>query len=76
MDKKVHMDHVYIKEVGLFIILVDSYSCSPKVVNTLQRNVSSVKQVLSVVFSRNRKRKKFSVGKCTRVLLKKTCVHD
>ena len=49
----VHMDHAYITGVGLFLILVDSFSGWPEVICVADKTSSMIKQILRVIFSRN-----------------------
>ena len=47
------MDHAYITEVGLLLILVDSFSGWPEVICVPDKKSSMIKQILSVIFSIN-----------------------
>ena len=49
----VHTDHAYITEMGLLLILVDSFSGWPKVICVPDKKSSMIKQILRVIFSRN-----------------------
>ena len=49
---RVHMDHVYITGVGLLLILVDSFSGWPEVIRAPDKKSPTIKQILSVIFSR------------------------
>ena len=49
---RVHMDHAYIKEVGLILILVDAYSGWPEAVWVKDRSAETVKTVLRAIFAR------------------------
>ena len=50
---RVHMDHAYIKDIGLFLVLVDAFSGWPEVIKVKDRKADTVKQVLRTIFSRN-----------------------
>ena len=50
---RVHMDHAYVKGVGLILILVDSFSGWPEIVQVRDRKSAIVIQILRTVFSRN-----------------------
>ena len=47
------MDHAYVNEVGLILILVDSFSGWPEAIRVKNRNAGTVKLVLQTVFSRH-----------------------
>ena len=47
------MDDAYITEVGLLLILVDSFSGRPKVIHVPDKKSSTIKQILRVIFSIN-----------------------
>ena len=48
------MAHAYITEVGLLLIPVDSFSGWPEVIRVPDKKTSTIKQILSVIFSRKR----------------------
>jgi len=50
---RVHMDHAHVANIGLMLILVDSFSGWPEVVRVKDRNAETVKHVLRTIFSRN-----------------------
>nr|XP_047142341.1 uncharacterized protein K02A2.6-like [Hydra vulgaris] len=50
---RVHMDHAHVQGIGLFLILVDSFSGWPEVIKVNNREATTVKAVLQSVFSRN-----------------------
>ena len=50
---RVHMDHAYINQVGLLLILVDTFSSCPEVIRVSEKKSSAIKQILRVIFSRN-----------------------
>ncbi len=50
---RVHMDHAYITGVGLLLILVDSFSGWPEVIRVPDKKMSTIKQILKIIFSRN-----------------------
>ena len=47
------MDHAYVNTIGLLLILIDYFLAWPEVVHVNNRNTSTVKQILRVVFLRN-----------------------
>nr|XP_047129472.1 uncharacterized protein K02A2.6-like [Hydra vulgaris] len=47
------MDHAHVQDIGLFLILVDSFSGWPEVIKVNNREATTVKAVLQSVFSRN-----------------------
>ena len=47
------MDHVHVKSIGLFLILVNSFSELPKTVKVQDSKTCMVKQILRVIFSSN-----------------------
>ena len=49
----VHMDPAYITGVGLLLILVDSFSGWPEIICVPDKKISTIKQILRVIFSRN-----------------------
>ena len=49
-----HMDNVYITGVELLLILVDSFSSWPEIIYVPENNISTIKHILRVIFSRNR----------------------
>ena len=48
-----HMDHAYITEVGMLLILVNSFTSWPEILRVLNKKSSTIKQILRVIFSRN-----------------------
>ena len=50
---KVHMDYVHIQDIGLFFILVDSFSDWPEEINVRDRKATTVRQILRRIFERN-----------------------
>ena len=50
---RVHMDHAHVNGIGLFLILVDSFSGWPEVIKVKDRKPITIQQVLRVIFSRN-----------------------
>ena len=50
---RMHMNHAYITGVGLLLILVDSFSGWAEVILVPDKKISSIKQILRVIFSRN-----------------------
>ena len=48
------MDCAHVKDVGLFLILVDSFSRWPEVIKVVDRKVTTIKQILRTIFSKNR----------------------
>ena len=50
---RVHMDHAHVNGIGLFLILVDSYSGWPEVIKVKDRKPITIQQVLRVIFPRN-----------------------
>jgi len=51
--KRVHIDHAIVPGVGLFLVMVDSYSGWPEVIKVKNREAVTVKEALRSVFSRN-----------------------
>lgn len=47
------MDHAHANGVGLLLILVDSYSGWPEVIQVSNKRSLTVKQALRIIFSRN-----------------------
>lgn len=47
------MDHAYINGVGLLLILVDSFSGWPEIIQVPDKKSSTIKQILGVIFFRN-----------------------
>jgi len=50
---RVHMDHAYEQNIGIILILVDSFSGWPEVIRVKDRSAETVKHVLRTVFARN-----------------------
>ncbi len=50
---RVHMDHGYVPGVGLLLILVDAFSGWPEAIPVPNREASTVRRVLQVIFSGN-----------------------
>ena len=50
---RVHMDHAYMTGVGILLILVDSFSGWREVIYLPGKKISTVEQILRVIFSRN-----------------------
>ena len=50
---RVYMDHVHIQDIGLFLILVDSFSGWPEVIKVMDRKATTVRQILRTIFARN-----------------------
>ena len=48
------MDHAHIRDIGLFLILVDSFSGWPEVIKVRDRKATTVRQILRTIFARNR----------------------
>ena len=48
---RVHMDHAYVENEGLLLILVDAYSGWPEVVKVKNREAKTVMNVLRVIFA-------------------------
>ena len=48
------MGHAHVKSTELFLILVDSFSEWPEIVMVQDKKTDKVKQILRVIFSRNR----------------------
>ena len=51
--ERVHMDHAFIPNIGIVLIMVDAYSGWPEVVRVNDRHARTVQNVLRTVFSRN-----------------------
>ena len=51
--KRIHMDHAMVPNLGLFLVLVDSYSSWPEVFKVTDRTSSTVQRILRCVFARN-----------------------
>ena len=47
------MDHAYITEAELLLILVDSFSVWLEVIRVPDKKFSTIKQILGILFSRN-----------------------
>ena len=47
------MDHVHGKDIGLFFIIVYSFSGWPEVIKVMGRKATTIKEVLKTVFSGN-----------------------
>ena len=50
---RVPMDHAHFGNVGLFLILVDSFSGRPEVIKVRDRKATIVRQILRTIFARN-----------------------
>ena len=50
----VHMDHAHIRDICLFFILVDSFSDWSEVIKVRDKKATTVRQILSTIFARNR----------------------
>ena len=51
---RVHMDQAYIQDIGLFLILVNSFSVWPEVIMVRDRKAATaVRQILGTIFARN-----------------------
>ena len=50
---RVHMDHAYIRDIGLFLISVDSFSSWPEVIKVRDRKATTLRQILRTIFARN-----------------------
>ena len=50
---RVHMDHGYVRGIGLILILVDAYSGWPEAIRVADRGAKTVLRVLRVIFARN-----------------------
>ena len=47
------MDHTHIRDIGLLLILVDSFSGWPEVIKVRDRKATTVRQILRTIFARN-----------------------
>ena len=47
------MDHVHIRGIGLFLILVDSLLRWPEVIKVRDRKATTVRQILRIIFAKN-----------------------
>ena len=47
------MDHAHIRDIGLFFILVESFSGWPGVIKARHRKATTVRQILRTIFARN-----------------------
>ena len=54
---RVHMDHAYVKDVGLMLILVDSFTAWPEDIVVKDRSAETVKTVLRTIFCASRRSK-------------------
>ena len=50
---RVHIDHAYVNGIGLLLILVDSFSGWPEIVQVRDRKAATIIQILRTIFSRN-----------------------
>ena len=48
------MDHAHIQDIGLFLILEDSFLGWPEVIKVRDRKATTVRQILRTIFARNR----------------------
>ena len=47
------MDHAHIQDIGLFLILVDSFSGWPEVIKVRYRKATALRQIVRTIFARN-----------------------
>ena len=47
------MDHAHIRDIGLSLILVDSFLVCPEVIKVRDRKAITVRQILRTIFGRN-----------------------
>ena len=47
------MDHAHIQDIGLFLILVDSFLSKPKIIKVRDRKATTVRQILRTILARN-----------------------
>ena len=50
---RVHMDHAHIRDIGLFLILVDSFFGWPEIIKARDRKATTVRQIFRTIFARN-----------------------
>ena len=50
---RVHIDHAYIQDIGLFLILVDSFLGWLEVIKVRNKKVTTVIQIVRTIFTRN-----------------------
>ena len=64
---RIHMNHAHVKDIGLFAILVDSFSRLTKIIKETDRKAETVKQITENSVIKERRTQNDSHKQCVRI---------